>query len=283
MFGAEVVPAGLLLALLLLAPESPRWLLQAGREQEARQILTGVGGVEHAQQEIAAVREVLAQEEGRFRELFTPRFRVPLLVAVALMAFSQFSGINAIMYYSTKIFTTAGIGVKDAFLASVIVGFVNLLFTFVAIAFVDRAGRRPLVAYRSDSAGGGLGFCRGRCSRPGPDGILLLGGHPGVHRRFCHGPGPDSLDRLFGVFPHQDPRPRHVAGDVRHLDLVLRGGADLSDAQRSTRRSDRPRPSWVYAAFSLAALVFVLLRLPETKGRTLEQIEQGWGKPDPAQ
>jgi MFS transporter, SP family, arabinose:H+ symporter len=80
------------------------------------------------------------QEEGRFRELFGGRFRPALIVAVALMAFSQFSGINAIMYYSTKIFTTAGIGVQDAFGSSVMVGLVNVVFTFVAIGLVDRAG-----------------------------------------------------------------------------------------------------------------------------------------------
>ncbi|HEY9172996.1 MAG TPA: MFS transporter, partial [Verrucomicrobiae bacterium] len=100
MLGAEVVPAALLLALLFFVPESPRWLIQAGREVEARDILNGVAGPEQAEKEITAVKSVLGQEAGRFRELFHARFRAPLIVAVALMAISQFSGINAIMYYS---------------------------------------------------------------------------------------------------------------------------------------------------------------------------------------
>ena len=145
MLGAEVAPAVLLLALLFLVPESPRWLLGVGRDEEARRILESVGGPVHASQEMAAVRAVLGAEEGRFSELFHARFRRPLVIAVLLMAFSQFSGINAIMYYSTKIFATAGVGVKDAFMSSVIVGLVNVVFTFVAIAFVDRAGRRALL------------------------------------------------------------------------------------------------------------------------------------------
>ena len=116
--------------------------MQAGREDEAREVLIGVGGAAHADSEIAAVREVLGQEEGRFAELFGSRLRRPLVVAVMLMAISQLSGINAIMYYSTRIFSTAGVGVKDAFTSSAVIGMVNVIFTFVALAFVDKAGRR---------------------------------------------------------------------------------------------------------------------------------------------
>ena len=147
MFGTEIVPAIFLLAVLFPARESPRWLIQMNRENEARNILEKMGGARrYAAGEIAAVREVLKQEDSSMLELLShARFRRPLIIAALLMAFSQFSGINAIMYYSTEIFTTAHVGVKDAFAASTVVGLVNLLFTFVAIALVDKAGRRPLL------------------------------------------------------------------------------------------------------------------------------------------
>ncbi|HEV2455320.1 MAG TPA: sugar porter family MFS transporter, partial [Verrucomicrobiae bacterium] len=146
MLGAEVIPAIFLLAVLFPARESPRWLIQIDRENAARGILESIGGAAFARDEIAAVRDVLKQEDSSMMELLShARFRRPLIIAVLLMAFSQFSGINAIMYYSTEIFTTAHVGVKDSFAASTVIGLVNLLFTFVAIALVDKAGRRPLL------------------------------------------------------------------------------------------------------------------------------------------
>jgi len=142
MLGAEALPAIGLLGLLLIVPESPRWLMQVGRETEARTILERVGGRSYADEQIGAARAVATQDEGSFAELLSARFRAPLIVAVVLMAVSQFSGINAIMYYSTKIFTTAGVGVKDSFSSSVLVGLVNFLFT-VCGDRLRRQGRTP--------------------------------------------------------------------------------------------------------------------------------------------
>src|SRR5512137_2742793 len=107
MLAAEVLPALGFIALLVPIPESPKWLIQAGREGEARATLERVGGPGYADAEIAAVRDVLAREEGSFRELFSRAYRLPLTIAVVIMLASQFSGINAVMYYSTDIFTAA--------------------------------------------------------------------------------------------------------------------------------------------------------------------------------
>ena len=142
MLGMEVVPAIAFITLLFAVPESPRWLAHHGHEAQARNVLDRVGGTEHAASEMNAIREAMSHEEGRFGELFSGSFRKPLLLAVILMACSQFCGINAIMYYSTKIFASASDNTNTAFTSSVWVGLINLLFTFVAIGFVDRAGRR---------------------------------------------------------------------------------------------------------------------------------------------
>ena len=145
MLGMEVVPAVAFIGLLFAVPESPRWLAQKGREAESQAVLVRAGGAEHAAKEMAAIRDAARDEEGCLPELFTGVFLRPLVFAVVLMACSQFCGINAIMYYSTKIFATAGGGTNAAFTSSDWVGLINLLFTFVAIGFVDRAGRRPLL------------------------------------------------------------------------------------------------------------------------------------------
>jgi SP family arabinose:H+ symporter-like MFS transporter len=145
MFGAEVVPALFLLVTLFFVSESPRWLLQTGQEPSARRILEKIGGTGFAQTEVSAIQHADSRESGKLIELFGSQFRRPLIIAVALMAFSQLSGINAIMYYSNKIFTTAGVGVKDSFAATTLIGLVNLLFTLVAVALVDKIGRRILL------------------------------------------------------------------------------------------------------------------------------------------
>jgi SP family arabinose:H+ symporter-like MFS transporter len=145
MLAAEVLPALAFVALLVRIPKARKWLIQAGREREARATLERVGGAGYASAEIAAVREVLAQERGSFGELFSRAYRLPLAIAVVIMLASQLSGINAVMYYSTDIFKAATGDANAAFTSSVWIGLVNLVATFIAIAFVDRAGRRPLL------------------------------------------------------------------------------------------------------------------------------------------
>lgn len=278
MLGAEVAPALLLFLLLFFVPESPRWLIQAGRETEARRILEGVAGPEQAKAEIAAVRGVLGQEEGRFSELFHARFRKPLIVAVLLMACSQFSGINAIMYYSTKIFTTAGVGVKDAFMSSVIVGLVNVLFTFVAIAFVDRAGRRLLLLIGLAVQVVALGTV-GALFRAEAGGVPLLVAILAFISAFSMALGPIPWILCSEIFPTK------IRGRAMSVATFTIWTSCYVVAQTFPMLNDSPAVGpaltfWVYAACSLLGLGFVWAMVPETKGRSLEEIEQSWGAPN---
>ncbi len=277
MLGAEVIPAMFLLFLLYFVPESPRWLIQAERESEARRVLEGLMDAEQAREEIEAVRRVLGREEGRFGELFDARFRTPLIVAVALMAFSQFSGINAIMYYSTKIFTTAGIGVKDAFGSSVIVGMVNVLFTFVAIGFVDRLGRRRLLLIGLAIQVIALGTV-GALFFGGVGGVALLAAVLAFIAAFAMALGPIPWIVCSEVFPTR------IRGRAMSVATFTIWTACYLVAQSFPMLNDHPaigpaKTFLIYTAFSLAAWVFVLLKLPETKGRTLEEIEVSWSGP----
>ena len=145
MFGAEMIPAALFLVLLFFVPESPRWLLQRGRDQQARNVLARVSGNRVAEQEVAEIRESLATETGTLRELLAPGLRTALIVGVGLSFFGQLSGVNIVVYYGPSILERAGFEKNSAFLFQVGFGTINLVFTIVAIFIIDRFGRRPLL------------------------------------------------------------------------------------------------------------------------------------------
>jgi SP family arabinose:H+ symporter-like MFS transporter len=277
MLGAEVFPALVLLGVLFFARESPRWLLQAGRETEARQVLESIGDADFAQSEIEAIQSVLREETGRFRELFGSRFRRPFVIALGLMAFSQFSGINAIMYYSTKIFTSSGAGVKDSFAASTMIGLVNLLFTLVAVALVDKAGRRPLLLIGVAVQAVALALC-GWMFHTGAHGVPLLMAVLCFIAAFAMALGPIPWILSSEVFPNR------VRGRAMSAATFVIWASCYLVAQTFPMMNDNPKigPAitfWIYAAFSAAAFFFVLAIVPETKGRSLEEIEKSWNSP----
>lgn len=276
MLAMEVVPAIAFIALLFAVPESPRWLAQKGREGEARDILIKVDGEEHAAAEMAAIREAASHEAGRFSELFSGPFRKPLVIAVVLMACSQFCGINAIMYYSTKIFESAGGGKDAAFTSSIWVGLINFAFTFVAIGFVDRAGRRPLLLigtavqvialaavawmFHAHIQGAGLLICV----------VLFIAA-------FAMALGPVGWLFCAEVFPNK------VRGRAMSLAALTVWVSCYIVAQTFPMLNDNPaigpaKTFCAYALVSLFAFIFVFAFVPETKGRTLEQIEKMWSK-----
>ena len=280
MLGAEAVPALLLFILLFFTPESPRWLIQAGREEEARRVLADVTTPAAAAAEIGAVQEALTHHEGTLGELFHARFRAPLTLAVILMAVSQFSGINAVMYYSTKIFTSAGVGVADAFASSIVVGLVNFVFTFVAVVFVDRLGRRPLLL-----AGLALQVVAltlvGWMFQTAAGGVPLLVAILGFIAAFAMALGPIPWIVCAETFPTR------VRGRAMSAATFVIWTACYVVAQTFPMLNDNPaigpaKTFWIYAGCSLAGFLFVLLKMPETKGRTLEEIEAGFSDPTPA-
>ena len=277
MLGMEVVPAVVFIVLLLTVPESPRWLALKGRETEARGILEKVGGAEHAATELAAIREAAVADEGSFGELFAGAFSRPLLIAIILMAASQFCGINAIMYYSTEIFATAGAGTNAAFTSTVWVGLINLAFTFVAITFVDKAGRRPLLLVGTAVQVVAL-VTVGWMFHTGQNGAGLLLAVIVFIAAFAMAMGPVGWLFCSEVFPNKvRGRAMSIAAMTVWISCCV-----VAETFPKLNHISPAGTFWAYGAVSLFTFVFVLLFLPETKGRTLEEIEKMWVQRDNA-
>jgi SP family arabinose:H+ symporter-like MFS transporter len=276
MLAMEAVPALLFMVLLLTVPESPRWLASHGREAEARDVLARIGGTQHADREMLGIQAAMREEEGRFAELFTGRYFKPLLIAVVLMAGSQFCGINAIIYYSTKIFESAGALKNAAFTSTVWVGLVNLLFTFVAIAFVDRAGRRPLLLIGTAVQAVALGLV-GWMFHAQLNGLPLLLCIIAFIAAFAMSIGPVCWILCSEIFPNK------VRGRAMSIATFVIWSSCYVVAQTFPMLNDSKAIGpvltfWIYGCVSLLNFIFVLLVVPETKGRTLEEIELSWRK-----
>lgn len=272
MFASLALPSILFVAFMAAVPESPRWLMKAGRPDRARTILERIGGPDNAARELAEIQAALRQEQGRWSELFTGGYRRALIVGSLLAIFSQFSGINAIMYYGPEVFKTAGAGQDAAFLQTVTVGAMNVIFTFVAIGFVDHWGRRALLLIGTavqTLAHALVGWCfaTGR-----GDGLLLAGILIFV-AAFAMAMGPVSWIVNSEIFPTK------LRGRAMAVSIFLLWLACYLVSQTFPMLLEAIGPSktfWVYGACSLLSFFFVLLMVPETKGRTLEEIQASW-------
>ncbi len=239
MLGSEAIPAIILLALLFGARESPRWL--SGREYK---------------------------DKASGEPLFAARHRRALLIAVIIAIVSQLSGINAIMYYSTRIFFRAGIGISDAFWATMLVGFVNLIFTLVATAFIDQVGRRKLLLFGLATQTLSLGIVGFLFLHPGAN-LLLLVSILAFIAAFAMALGPISWLLPSEIFVDA------VRGRAMALVAFTVWVGAYIVAQTFPILNDSPAfgpaPTFfLYAGISLVGLLFTLFMLPETRRLSLE-------------
>jgi SP family arabinose:H+ symporter-like MFS transporter len=275
MYGMGAVPSVLFFLLLLGVPESPRWLVKNGREDEARTVLTRADTAEAAAKGIREIKETMALEEGSFREIFRPAFRRPLLIAVILAVFQQITGINAILYYAPRIFEGAGFARISAIGQSAIVGLVNMLFTVVAIVLADRVGRRPLLLVATGGMGVSLVLLGAAFKFPVLPASALLLIILLYIAFFASGMGPLVWVVMAEIFPIK------VRGSAMGLATLALWLADFAVTLTFPVISDRFHPAtafWLYAAMCALDLMFMLFFLPETKGKTLEEIERRWLK-----
>jgi MFS transporter, SP family, arabinose:H+ symporter len=275
MFASLLLPSAAFAGCLALVPESPRWLMQHAREDRARVVMTRIGGGANAEREVRQIRAALAEEAGEWRELLAPGCRRALAIGVLLAVFGQLSGINAIMYYAPVIFKATGSGTDAAFSETVTVGAVNLLCTFIAIWLVDRAGRRPLLLVGTALQVVTLSAI-GAMAKFGGSPALLLASVLGYVAAFAMAMGPIPWIVNSEIFPTK------LRGRAMSLAILALWMADWLVTQTFPRLIEGVGLAWTfwaYAGCSLLSVVFVARSIPETKGRTLEEIEAGWRRP----
>jgi sugar porter (SP) family MFS transporter len=275
MFASAAVPSVAFFLALLFVPESPRFLVEKGREADALTVLTRVGGDGAARAELAEIRETIAEETGTLRELFEKRLRKPLAIAVFLAVFQQITGINTVIYYGSLIFKDLVGGQSDsaAIGANVIVGTVNFLMTIVALWVIDRLGRRPLMILSSAGMAVSLfalGFLFTLQPPPALAILLVIGLYVAS---FGVGLGPGVWVVISELFP---TRIRGRAMSIATLCLWLACILVSFTFLTLVERIGSTGAFWVYAAMSVVNLLFIWRLMPETKGRSLEEIERSW-------
>jgi MFS transporter, SP family, arabinose:H+ symporter len=271
MFFAGVAPAILFGLMILPAVESPRWLMKMGRRDQSIDVLAKINGLDAAKREAAEIENSLATEEGHISELFTT-FRRPLLLGIMLAGLQQISGITPLFSFLPEIFRSAGTATSDAFFQSVLVSLINLLFTLFALWLVDRAGRKTLILagtavqfvsftlvgwfYHIHGSGLAVLICV----------MCFVAGH-------AFGNGVACWVIISEIYPTK-VRGRGMSIATTALWLVGYLGNQMFPIMQKRLGSDGT--FWCFSAGALLTIILVGWLIPETKGRSLEEITKFW-------
>lgn len=277
MFGLAAVPSTVLVIAMLRMPPSPRWLMSHGLVDNARSILQRIRGTSDVHDEMEEIQGSLSKQKGGVEDLFHPMLRMALIVGVGLAIFQQITGINTVIYYAPTIFEFAGFkSAAFSILATAGVGVVNVGFTVLAIRLMDHVGRRPLLligvagqivglvilglAFQLHQLSGVIGYVA----------IISLAIYVGS---FAIGLGPVFWLMISEIYPLR------VRGAAMSIATFANWGLNLVVAVTFLTLVDvlgRPEAFWLYAVIGLAAWFFIYRLAPETKGRSLEEIEEHW-------
>lgn len=270
MFWAEVIPAGLFFMLSFVIPESPRWLAVNGRTEAARSVFSKIGGDRFAASELHEIGQLPPKQGSDWRALLHVNVKGVLLIGIVLAVFQQWCGINVIFNYAQEIFSAAGYAMSDVLMNIVITGVTNVLFTFVAIYTVDRWGRRSLMLGGSIALaaiylvlGAGYFF--------GISGWLMLMLVVMAIAAYAMSLAPVVWVVLSEIFP---VRIRGAAMAVSTCFLWIACFLLTYTFPLLNQWLKAAGTFWIYGGICLAGYFFVLARLPETKGKSLEELEK---------
>ncbi len=272
MLGVVVAPSILFGLLMAPLPESPRWQLKRGRRKEAERTLARIGGAEVAAREIEEIEESLKEEEGKFSELFSGGYGRAMLIGVAMSIFSQFGGINAVTYYGPELFKAAGSNEDRAFMSTVLIGVTEILATLAATTVVDKVGRKFLLICGVSLQTLCL-VAVGVLYRVHASPLLLLVFILLYLIGFASSTGAVIWVILSEIFPTR------VRGQAMGVAVLAMWAADYVVSQSFPMLKEGIGSSntfFCYAVCCFLGLIFTIFMLPETKGRTLEEIERSW-------
>jgi len=271
MFYACAVPSIVFFILVFTLPESPRWLIKAGRQEKAFPTLNKIGGEEYSRKEMSNIQATLddISEKIDFKSLFNPKFREVLLIGIVIAVFQQWCGINTVFNYAEEIFTAAGYGVSDTLFNIVITGTVNLVFTLVAIFTVDKWGRKKLMLF------GALGLAvtyllLGTAFYFQLKGIAVLTLVVLAIAIYAMSLAPITWVILSEIFPN---RVRGAAMALATFALWIACFILTYTFPLLNKTLGAAGTFWVYAGICILGFVFIVKKLIETKGKTLEEIE----------
>lgn len=273
MLGVEFLPAVVFLSLIYFIPASPRWLIKAGRVEEAREVLAATGE-ENVDAEVDDIVHSLEMEEGKKEvPLFQHKYRFPIIFAVMLAAFNQLSGINALMYYAPRIFEMAGIASDTALLQAVAIGFTNFIFTVIAMTLIDKFGRRKLLLIGSYGMIFSLAMVAYTFFTKDFGGYSILVYLIIFIAFFAFSQGAVIWVFIAEIFPNKVRGKGQALGSFTHwagaaiiswLFPFIASLGDLGGAFAFT----------FFSSMMALHLMFAYFVLPETKGKSLEQIER---------
>ena len=272
MFASAALPSVLFYFALFTVPESPRWLLKEDRAEEALKVLTRLG---EPTSRLTEIRQTIQEESGSLAQLFLPGMRRPLIVGVALAILQQVTGINTILYYGSIIFTeqVGSESASAALWANVVIGAVNLICTIAALFVIDRLGRKPLLMIASAGMGASLlilGAAFAIQPKAGSFILTLIVLYVGC---FSIGMGPGVWVVLSELFP---TRIRGRAMSIATISLWVACLAITLTFLSLVKAISVSGAFWLYAMMCLVTVIFLWRAVPETKGRTLEEIEKEW-------
>jgi sugar porter (SP) family MFS transporter len=274
MFGLAAIPAIVLFIGMLFQNESPHWLISQDRDDEARRALQRLRGPEDdVEAEIEEVRR-LGQRKNSYRELLSPKVRPALIIGVALAVFQQITGVNTVIYYAPTLLQGAGLGSSSAILAEVCVGGVNVILTIIAVWLMDRVGRRPLLLIGTSGMLIGLltvaSAFLGGDHLTGARAVIAIIGLMWFQGSFAIGLGPVFWLLIAEIYPLK------VRGTAMSVATIANWGADFVvtiSFLTLLNAISGVGTFLLFALLTLIALVYFHVKVPETKGQSLQTIE----------